>query len=145
MAIRDRRVGSLPLVACRSALLASLWLLPRGLACAANLPVLPAPPGSDDLEKQFPVCPPDGEPSVQSLLKCEGDLEAYRVGVLEGYNQKIGRYVAGLTAIDQSLEQLKATHEISDEDYTRLHTQISDGLDSARTNGSLFGICSTPV
>ena len=112
--------------------------VPVDVAHAVVPPAIPAAPISDELEKKFPACPPAAEPTIASLHKCEGDLEAYRQGVLEGYNKKIARYLLALVNADKALQLLLSRHQISEDDYNRIHGQIMDGLESAGSNGSLL-------
>lgn len=114
-----------------------LALLPN--FATATQPPLPAPPNSDDLQKDFPNCPGD-TPTLPSLRKCRGDLEAYRVGVLELYNVKIARYITALKQYDKTTELSVSRHQYSAEEYKNIHDQIVQALADAGPDGALLDV-----
>ncbi len=99
---------------------------------------LPSPPQADDLKTELPECKITEGDKLLLLRRCRSDLEAFRSGVLEVYNQKIQRYIAQLKKVDASLQVQHASRTISPDEYEKLHDKISDALDSASAGGALM-------
>lgn len=109
-----------------------------GAASQGTPPTMPEPP-SRDLKASFPDCP-EGQDAVnlQVLKRCKGDLEAYRIGVLEPYNASVAVYSQRLTELDARLRTDAGAGRSSWESYEVWKEKIQAALDSAKIGGQLM-------
>lgn len=107
-------------------------------AAEITLPPLPKPPASDRVSA-FPECKPEQKELIQ-LRRCRSELEAYREGVLEGYNKRIARYIQALKRADAELEAARAKRQVSAATYEARHQEIANALEAAGPGGELLDI-----